>query len=99
MDESVEDTERQFVQAQQSFGVSLLRQARQQATEPTPETEGQHPDTRLAAAANEAFERLLEHVAALPEAKQAEALPMVAYGMILEHLRLAAWTPRLWQRS
>ena len=99
MEESGENTERHFVQAQQSFGVSLLRQARQQATEPTPETAGQHPDTRLVAAANEAFERLLEHVAALPEAKQAEAFPIVAYGMILEHLRLAAWTPRLWQRS
>ena len=99
MEESGEDTERHFVQAQQSFGVSLLRQARQQATEPTPETAGQHPDTRLVAAANEAFERLLEHVAGLPDDTQAEALPMVAYGMILEHLRLAAWTPRLWQRS
>ena len=99
MEKSGDDTERHFVQAQQSFGVHLLRQARQQAMEPTPETEGQHPDTRLAAAANDAFGRLLEYIAALPEAKQAEALPMVAYGMILEHLRLAAWTPRLWQRS
>jgi hypothetical protein len=99
MEESGQDTERQFVQAQQSFGVSLLRQARQQATELTPDTEGQHPDARLAAAANDAFGRLLEHVAALPEAKQGEAFSMIAYGMILEHLRLAAWTPRLWQRS
>ena len=99
MDEPWDEQDRQFVQAEQSFGVSLLRQARQQATELTPDTEGQHPDARLAAAANDALERLLEHVAALPEANQAEALPMVAYGMILEHLRLAAWTPRLWQRS
>ena len=87
------------MQAQQYFGVSLLRQARQKATELTPETEGQHPDVRISDAANEAFESLLEHVSALPEDKQGEALTMVACGMIMEHLRLAAWTPRLWQRS
>ena len=99
MDEVWDETDRQFAQAQQYFGVSLLREARQQAMEPTPETESQHPDVRLSDAANEAFGRLLEHVAALPDDTQGEALPMIAYGMIMEHLRLAAWTPRLWQRS
>jgi hypothetical protein len=98
MDEPWDETDRDFAQAQQYFGIGLLRQARKQATELTPGTEGQHPEARLTAAANDAFDGLLEHVAALPEAKQGEALTLIAYGMLLEHLRLAAWTPRLWQR-
>ena len=32
---------------------------------------------------------LIEHIVALPEDKQTEALTMIAYGMIMEHLRLA----------
>jgi hypothetical protein len=84
----------QFAQTQQYFGVSLLQDARQMAMEPTPETEDQHPDVRLSDAAQEAFERLLDHVAALSEDKQGEALTMIAYGMIMEYLRLASRTPR-----
>jgi hypothetical protein len=83
-----EDEERQFVQAQQSFGVSLLRRARQKATALPPAPEGEHPDTRLLDAASDALGQLIEHVVALPDAKQAEALVMIAHGMITEHLRL-----------
>ena len=76
------------MQAQQYFGVSLLRQARQKARELPPATEGQHPDTPLSDAASDALGHLIEHVVALPDAKQAEALVMIAHGMIMEHLRL-----------
>jgi len=88
------DQERQFVQAQQSFGVSLLRRARQKATALPPAPEGQHPDTPLLDAASDALGHLIEHVVALPDAKQAEALVMIAHGMIMEQFCLATRTPR-----
>lgn len=94
MDEPRNDKDSQFTQSQESFGVSLLRQARQKARELPPATEGQHPDTPLSDAASDALGHLIEHVIALPEDKQTEALTMIAYGMIMEHLRLATWMPR-----
>ena len=94
MNEVWTEKDRQFVQAQESFGVSLLRQARQRASGLPPASEDQQHDAPLSDAANEALEQLLEHVVPLPEDKQAEALTMIAYGMIMEHLRLASWTPR-----
>ena len=94
MDEPRADQERQFVQSQESFGISLLRQARQKARELPPATEGQQPDMPLSDAVSGALGHLIEHVIALPEDKQTEALTMIAHGMIMEHLRLASWTPR-----
>jgi len=99
MDELWNEKDPQFVQSQESFGVSLLRQARQKARELPPATEGQHPDTPLSDAASDALGHLIEHVIALPEDKQTEALAMIAYGMIMEHLRLANWTARAQQSN
>ncbi|MBP1776455.1 MAG: hypothetical protein H6Q86_2465 [candidate division NC10 bacterium] len=84
----------QFALSQESFGVKLLRQAKQRASELPAALEGQYPDATISEAANEAFARLLEHVSALPEDKRVGALLMVASGMIVEHLRLASWTRR-----
>ena len=81
--------ERQFELAQESFGINLLRQARQKASELPPAAHGQPPDTPLAEVASEAFGSLLGHVFALPEDKRITALLMVASGMIVEHLRVA----------
>jgi hypothetical protein len=94
MDELWDEKDRQFVVSQESFGVSLLRQARQRVSDVPPTTEGQHHEPSISDAANEALERLLEHVVAFPEDKQTEAATMIAYGMIMEHLRLASRTPR-----
>ena len=94
MDELWDEKDRQFVVSQESFGVSLLRQARQRVSDLPPTTEGQHREPSISDAANEALERLLEHVVAFPEDKQTEAATIIAYGMIMEHLRLASRTPR-----
>jgi len=99
MDELWDEKDRQFAQSQESFGISLLRQASQRASGLPSATEDQHHDTPLSDAANEALEHLPERVVPLPEDKQAEALTMKAYGMIMEHLRLASWKPRASQRS
>jgi len=88
------DRDSHFVQSQESFGASLLRQARQTATELPPAAEGEQPDTPLSEAANDALGHLIEHILALPEDKQADAFTIIAYGMIMEHLRLATRTPR-----
>ena len=93
------EEDRQFAVSQESFGVSLLRQARQRVTELPPAAEGQHPDTPLSEAASDAFGRLLDHVAALPDDKRVAGLLMVTSGMIMEHLRLATWTPRAWREN
>ncbi len=93
MNEVWEEKDRQFAVAQKSFGVHLLRQARQRVSGLPPAPEAHHHDTPLSDAANEALEHLLERVVAFPEDKQTEALTMIAYGMIMEHLRLASWTP------
>jgi len=98
MEESREDEEHQFVQAQESFGVSLLRRARRRVRELPPAAKGEHPDTPLAVAAGEALEHLIEHIP-VPEDRQAEASLMIAYGMIMEHLRLATTTSRAPQRT
>ena len=99
MDELWEEKDRQFAVAQEAFGVSLLRQARQRVSDLPPATEGQHPEPSMSDAANEALAHLLEHVVAFPEAKQTEALTMIAYGMIMEHLRLASRMPRAAQSN
>jgi len=52
--------------------------------------EGPHYDTPLADAANEALEELLERVNTLPGDQQVGAMTMIAYGMVMEHLRLAS---------
>ena len=93
------DQERQFVQAQQSFGVSLLRRARRKVQELPPAAKGEHPDTPLAVAASEALDHLIEHMVPVPEDRQAEASLRIVYGMIMEHLRLATTTPRAPQRT
>ena len=80
--------ERQFELAQEQFGINLLRQARQRASELPPAAHGQPPDTPLSEAASEAFGGLLGHIFALPEDKRTTALLMVASGMIVEHLRV-----------
>lgn len=80
--------ERQFELAQEQFGINLLRQARQRASELPPAAHGQPPDTPLSEAASEAFGGLLGHIFALPEEKRTTALLMVASGMIVEHLRV-----------
>lgn len=98
-EESGDDKERHFVQAQESFGVSLLWQARQMVRGLPPAAQGEHPDTPLAEAASEALDRLIEHVVALPEDKQSEALTVIAYGMIMEYLRVSGTTPRAQQSS
>ncbi len=84
----------QFAWAMSFFGTSLLRQARQKAISLPPAVEGEHPDTPLSKAAGEAFDRLLEHVYALPKDEQVEACVMIAHGMIMEHLRLASRMPK-----
>ena len=94
MDELWDEKDRQFVVSQESFGVSLLRQARQRVSDVPPTTEGQHHEPSISDAAHEALERLVEHIVAFPEGKQTEAATMIAYGMIMEHLRLASRTPR-----
>ena len=99
MEESREDQERQFVQAQESFGVSLLRRARRKVQELPPAAKGEHPDTPLAVAASEAVDHLIEHMVPVPEARQTEASLMIVYGMIMEHLRLVTPTPRAPQRT
>jgi len=99
MDELWNEKDPQFVQSQESFGVSLLRQARQKARELPPAAEGEHPDTPLSDAASDTLGDLIEHVVALPEDQQAEALAMIAYGMIMEHLRLANWRARAQQSN
>jgi len=99
MDEARDDQERQFVQAQESFGGNLLRRARRKVRELPPAAKGEHPDTPLAVAASEALDHLIEHMVPVPEAKQAEASLMIAHGMIMEHLRLATTTPRVPQRA
>jgi len=93
MDELWDEKDRQFAASQESFGVSLLRQARQRVSGLPPLLEAQPRDTPLSDAANEALEHLLERVVAFPEDKQTEALTMIAYGMIMEDLRLASRTP------
>jgi len=99
MEESREDQERQFVQAQEAFGVNLLRQARRKVRELPPAAKGEHPDTPLAVAASEAVDHLIEHMVPVPEDRQADASLMIAHGMIMEHLRLATTTPRAPQRT
>ena len=99
MDEPGEDQERQFRQAQESFGVSLLRRARRKVGELPPAAKGEHPDTPLAVAASDALDHLIEHMVPIPEHRQADASLMIAYGMIMEHLRLATTTPRAPQRT
>ena len=94
MDELWEEKNRQFAVSQETFGVSLLRQARQKVRELPPAAKGEHPDTPFAVAASEALDHLIEHMVSVPEDRQAEASLMIAYGMIMEHLRLAAGTPR-----
>ena len=99
MEEAREDQERQFVQAQESFGVSLLRRARRKVQELPPAATGEHSDTPLAVAASEALDHLIEHMVSVPEDRQTEASLMIAHGMIMEHLRLATTTPRTPQRT
>ncbi len=99
MDEPGDDTDREFVQAQESFGVSLLRNARQQVRTRPPAAAGQQPDTRVLDAASEALDQLIDHLGALPEDQQTEAVTMIAFGMILEHLRLATSPPPVRDRS
>jgi hypothetical protein len=93
MDELWEEKDRQFAVAQEAFGVSLLRQARQRVSGLPSATEDQQHEPSMSDAANEALAHLLEHVVAFPEDKQTEAVTMIAYGMILEHLRLANRMP------
>ena len=99
MDEARDDQERQFVQAQESFGGNLLRRARRKVRELPPAAKGEHPDTPLAVAASEALDHLIEHMVPVPEDRQADASLMIAHGMIMEHLRLATTTPRVPQRA
>ena len=99
MDEARDDQERQFVQAQESFGVNLLRRARRRVRELPPAAKGEHPDTPLAVAASEALDHLIEHMVPVPEDRQTEASLMIVYGMIMEHLRLVTPTPRAPQRT
>ena len=99
MEEAREDQARQFVQAQESFGGSLLRRARRRVRELPPAAQGEHPDTPLAVAASDALDHLIEYMVSVPEDKQTEASLMIAHGMIMEHLRLATTTPRAAQRT
>ncbi|MBP1777849.1 MAG: hypothetical protein H6Q86_3860 [candidate division NC10 bacterium] len=99
MDEARDDQERQFVQAQESFGGNLLRRARRKVRELPPAAKGEHPDTPLAVAASEALDHLIEHMVPVPEDRQTDASLMIVYGMIMEHLRLVATTPRTAQRT
>jgi len=99
MEESREDQERHFVQAQESFGISLLRRARRKVQELPPAAKGEPPDTPLAVAASEAVDHLIEHMVSVPEDRQTDASLMIAHGMIMEHLRLATPTPRAPQRT
>ncbi len=99
MEESRDDQERQFVQAQESFGVSLLRQARRKVQELPPAAKGEHPETPLAVAASDTLDDLIDHMLSVPEDRQSEASLMIAHGMIMEHLRLATTTPRASQGS
>jgi hypothetical protein len=99
MDELWDEKDRQFAVAQEAFGVSLLRQARQRVSALPPVTEGQQHAPSISDAANEASERLLERVVAFPEDQQPEAATMIAYGMIMEHLRLASRMPRAAQSN
>ena len=99
MDEARDDQERQFVQAQESFGGNLLRRARRKVRELPPAAKGEHPDTPLAVAASEALDHLIEHMVPVPEDRQTDASLMIVYGMIMEHLRLATTTPRVPQRA
>jgi hypothetical protein len=85
-------TDRGAAESQEAFGISLLRQAQQRVRGVPPATEGPHYDTPLADAANEALEELLERVNTLPGDQQVGAMTMIAYGMVMEHLRLASWT-------
>jgi len=80
MEESREDQERQFVQAQESFGVSLLRRARRKVRELPPAAKGEPPETPLAVAASEAVDHLIEHMVPVPEARQTEASLMIVHG-------------------
>ena len=99
MQESREDQARQFAQAQESFGVSLLRRARRKVQKLSPAAQGEHPDTPLAVAASEALDQLIEHMVPLPDDRQTEASLMIAHGMIMEYLRLASRTPSAAQDS
>ena len=99
MEEAREDQARQFVQAQESFGGNLLRRARRKVRELPPAAQGEPPDTPLAVAASDALDHLIEHMVPIPEHRQADASLMIAYGMIMEHLRLATTTPRAPQRT
>ena len=83
-----------FALSQEAFGVKLLRQAKQRASELPAAADGQYPDATISEAANEAFGRLRAHVSALPDDKRGGALMMIASGMITEYLRLASWTRR-----
>lgn len=99
MDELWDEKDRQFAVVQESFEVSLLPQARQRVSDLLPTAEGQRQEPSISDAANEALARLLEHVVAFPEDKQTEAATMIAYGMIMEYLRLARRTPRAAQSN
>ena len=99
MDELWDEKDRQFAVMQESFGVNLLRQARQRVSDLLPTAEGQRQEPSISDAANEALEHLLEHVVTFPEDKQTEAATMIAYGMIMEYLRLASRTPRAAERN
>lgn len=91
--------ERDAAESQEAFGISLLRQAQERVRGVPPAAEGQHYDTPLADAANEALEQLLERVNAFPGDRQVGAMTMIAYGMLIEHLRLASWTLRATPQS
>ena len=99
MEEPWGEKDRQFAVAEESFGVSLLRQARQRVSGLPPATESPHHEPSISDAAHEALERLGEHIVAFPEDKQTEAATMIAYGMIMEYLRLASRTPRAAQSN
>ena len=86
------------MQAQEAFGVRLLRQARQRAQTRPPGAAGQPHDALVLAAAGDALDQLIDHMVALPAAQQTEAVTLIAFGMLVEHLRLATVTPSLRDR-
>jgi hypothetical protein len=84
-----------FATTEAWFAISLLRQSRAKATS-RPFAVGD-PDEALDTGAAEAHRRLLEHLSSLPQEQQRDAMSVLFWAMIREHLHVATHRPAEWR--
>ncbi len=92
---NTEEPHTSFATSEAWFAISLLRQARAQATS-RPVAQG-NPDEALDAVAGEGHRRLLEHLASLPHEQQRDAMSVMLWAMLREYLQVATHRPAAWR--